>query len=107
MARLPTVKLVRRHKGRRQTRVVNRTAYTRDIASYVSAGWKILSERRGDASDAVVDFARRQDIKEMARERNPKSAASDDAQRRWLGKQSHKNINTRRAASGPTGGTDT
>lgn len=94
--RLPTVKLARRNgRGETETLILNQTAYARDISGYVQAGWKVMSYRHGDAPDSVVDFLRKQDEKEIAREANPNHEASNDAERTYEARQNHQaNIRT-------------
>ena len=82
--KLPVVHLERTVNGAREKRTINTTAYARDIAKWGRKGFKLISEYTPPGTpDAVVDFARRQDEKEMAREANPKHEARHDAERRY------------------------
>lgn len=71
MPKLPTVVLVHRTTGKQK--IVNQTDYGRNIAAYKD--WKIVSEQRGDATDAIV----RQDSSfaklEQFRRNNPEREA--------------------------------
>ena len=94
--RLPTVKLKHPTKG---TRILNATDYQREFADRAANGWKVVSERHGDASDELVDFLRRQDEKEIARKQQPGTAASGDDQRAYEGRAISGNIETGKPAT--------
>lgn len=91
MSKLPTVHLRRRRplgdKGGWQYRKLNATTYALNLTKYVSGGWEIVTTRRGDSPDDVVEFAASQAIKEMARTQTPGHIASKDAQRAFEGQK--------------------
>jgi len=63
MARLPTVKLKRKNPdGTVSQRIENVWNWQRDIASYASAGWRVVSLRHGDATHFEELFAMEQDF---------------------------------------------
>lgn len=75
MATLPTVRLYHPKKGKQ---IVNASDYARDINWYVSRGWKLGGERRGDASkEEIADSIRESDIN--------KHRAEDPAEQKWRG----------------------
>ena len=83
MAKLPTVKL--KHRDGR-TRIMNQAQYAGQLDDYVNSGWKIISMRGGDAGDDLVDFVARQEVKEIARARNPEHEAYNDEKRQYEGR---------------------
>jgi len=76
MAKIPTIKLLNTKTGIRQT--INVTEYQRDISGYITRDWKIISEQRGDATDAQILNSQRESDIERHRQ-------NDDARERKFG----------------------
>jgi len=84
MSRLPTVLLARPDgRGGKEYRKVNETDYATDISRWVQKGFKIVSNRHGDASDAEIQFSADQADIERHRRRDPDEQArrGDDRRR--------------------------
>lgn len=92
--KLPTVVVQRKDVfGRIEKKTINTTDYARDIGRWVRDNWKIVSEsHQGATPDSTVDFARRQEEKEMARRTNPQHEARRDVERRYEARQGRPNI---------------
>jgi len=100
--RLPVVHLERTVNGQREKRTVNTTAYARDIAKWHRKGFKLAGEYTPpETPDATVDFARRQDEKELARAANPNHEASNDAERQYEHRQGRPVVTVKRKPGRP------
>jgi|TARA_Y100000310_G_C20704101_1_gene833196 hypothetical protein len=78
MSKLPTIKL--RHKRTGRVVKLNQTDYARDIAKWFD--WKVVYIQQGDATDAEVEFSKKQsNIEKFRREDSARQAWSGDKQR--------------------------
>jgi hypothetical protein len=65
-------KITLRQAGTGKQRKINAFDYQKDISKFVRGGWKIVSEKRGDADREVVKFAELQSKIEHDRKHDPK-----------------------------------